>query len=39
MAEQTGGDLDMTEIRPVHFVLSVLFGRRRRLETPEWLTV
>lgn len=27
----------MTEIRPIEFVLSVLFGRRRRVELPEWL--
>lgn len=27
----------MAEIRPVQFVLSVLFGRRRRVKTPDWL--
>jgi hypothetical protein len=27
----------MTEIKPVQFVVSVLFGRRRRMQVPEWL--
>lgn len=27
----------MAEIKPIHFVVTVLFGRKRILETPEWL--
>lgn len=27
----------MAEIKPVYFVFTVLFGRKRILETPEWL--
>ena len=29
----------MTEIQPLHFVVSVLFGRRKRVKMPDWLVV
>lgn len=29
----------MTEIQPLRFVVSVLFGRRKRVRMPEWLVV
>lgn len=28
----------MAEISPMRFVLSVLFGRKKPVQTPEWLS-
>ena len=29
----------MTEIQSFRFVMSVLFGRRQKIKTPDWLIV